>query len=153
MLTFPVLIGDIGGTNARFAILTEPSGKPLEFPTIVSASFETLDEAIRTVVLDQTPVMPRSAVLAIAAPVEGDEIALTNSAWVVRPRRMFETLGLDEIIVLNDFEAQALAVVALEPDQMEKIGGGEPEPYSRRRSFPSGRARAPPRPAPAPRNR
>lgn len=132
MLTFPVLIGDIGGTNARFAILTEPSGEPLEFPTVGSASFETLDKAIRTVVLDHTPVMPRSAVLAIAAPVEGDEIALTNSAWVVRPRQMFETLGLDEIVVLNDFEAQALAVVALGPDQMEKIGGGEAEPYSRR---------------------
>ena len=65
--------------------------------------------------------------LAVAAPVDGDEIALTNCHWVVRPRRMIETLGLEQVLVLNDFEAQALAVVALGPEHMEKIGGGQAE--------------------------
>ena len=127
MLRFPVLIGDIGGTNARFAILLDAYAEPKEFPSVRTADFASLDEAIEAAVLDRTSVRPLSALLAVAGPVDGDEIALTNHGWVVRPRRMFETLGLEEVVVLNDFEAQALGVVALGPEHMEKIGGGEAE--------------------------
>ena len=127
MLKFPVLIGDIGGTNARFAILVDAYAEPKEFPIVKTADFATIDEAIQATILDKTSILPLSAVLAVAGPVDGDEIDLTNCDWVVRPKQMFETLGLEEVLVLNDFEAQALAVVALGPEHMEKIGGGEPE--------------------------
>lgn len=127
-LKFPILIGDIGGTNARFAILVDSYAEPREFPTVRTADFATIDEAIQTSILDRTSIQPRTAVLAVAGPVDGDEIALTNCDWVVRPTVMFETLGLSDIVVLNDFEAQALAVVALGEGHMEKIGPGEPEP-------------------------
>ena len=70
--------------------------------------------------------------LAIAGPVDGDEIPLTNCPWVVKPRGMFATTGISDVVVLNDFEAQALAVVALGEEHMEKIGGGEPEPDASR---------------------
>ncbi len=125
-LPFPILIGDIGGTNARFAIV-ESADKEAGEPRIVqTASYATIDDAILAV-LDGQPVRPRSAVLAVAGPVEGEEIALTNCPWVVRPKQMFSTIGLSDILVLNDFEAQALAVVALGDEHMEKIGPGEPE--------------------------
>lgn len=124
---YPVLIGDIGGTNARFAILVDANAEPKEFPTVQTASFATIDEAIQTAILDKTAIRPLSAVLAVAGPVDGDEIELTNCNWVVKPRQMFETLGLQDVTVLNDFEAQALAVVALGPEHMERIGGGEGE--------------------------
>ncbi|WP_378946246.1 glucokinase [Mesorhizobium sp. ANAO-SY3R2] len=130
-LPFPILIGDIGGTNARFAIV-ESADRPAGEPKIVqTASYPTIDEAILAV-LDGSPIRPRSAVLAVAGPVEGEEIALTNCPWVVRPRQMFSSIGLSDILVLNDFEAQALAVVALGDEHMEKIGGGEPEPGAAR---------------------
>ena len=132
ILRFPVLIGDIGGTNARFAILVDAYAEPKEFPIVQTANFATIDEAIQTAILDKTSVMPLSTVLAVAGPVDGDEIELTNCNWVVKPRQMFETLGLEEVVVLNDFEAQALAVVALGPEHLEKIGGGEPEPTAGR---------------------
>ncbi|RVB85482.1 glucokinase, partial [Mesorhizobium sp. M7A.F.Ca.CA.002.04.1.1] len=64
--------------------------------------------------------------------VDGDEIELTNCPWIVKPRKMFASLGLSDIVVLNDFEAQALAVVALGEEHMEKIGGGTPEPNAGR---------------------
>ncbi len=131
-LRFPILIGDIGGTNARFAILVDSYAEPKEFPIVQTAAFATIDQAIQTAILDRTSVQPRSAVLAVAGPVDGDEIALTNCDWVVRPRVMFEQLGLSDIVVLNDFEAQALAVVALGAEHMEKIGPGEPEPLGSR---------------------
>lgn len=122
-LEFPILIGDIGGTNARFAIIVDAFAETREFPVIRTADFLTIDAAIQSV-LDQTNLLPRSALLAVAGPVEGDEIEMTNSNWVVRPREMMVTLGIGDIIVLNDFEAQALAVVALGEQHLEKIGGG-----------------------------
>ena len=126
-LRFPILIGDIGGTNARFAILVDTYAEPKEFPIVQTAAYATIDEAIQSAILDRTSVQPRSAVLAVAGPVDGDEIELTNCDWVVRPRVMFEQLGLSDIVVLNDFEAQALAVVALGAEHMEEVGPGEPE--------------------------
>ena len=126
-LNFPILIGDIGGTNARFAILVDSYAEPKEFPVVQTADFATLDDAIQAAILDRTSIQPRSAVLAVAGPVDGDEIELTNCPWVVRPKQMIANLGLDDIVVLNDFEAQALAVVALDEQHLVKIGGGEPE--------------------------
>ncbi len=127
VLKFPVLIGDIGGTNARFAILIDSYAEPKQFPTVQTADFATIDEAIQTAILDRTSIQPRTAVLAIAGPIDGDEIQLTNCDWVVRPLQMQGALGLTDIIVLNDFEAQALAVVALGEEHLEKIGRGEAE--------------------------
>ena len=126
-LQFPILIGDIGGTNARFAILADASAAPIEFPNVRTADYATIDDAIRLGVVETTAIKLHSTVLAIAGPVDGDEIPLTNCPWVVKPRGMRATTGISEVIVLNDFEAQALAVVALGSEHMEKIGAGEPE--------------------------
>ncbi|TGP45475.1 glucokinase [bacterium M00.F.Ca.ET.159.01.1.1] len=131
-LRFPVLIGDIGGTNARFSIVLDANSEATEPQIVQTANFKTIDEAIQAAVLDRSSIQPNSAVLAIAGPVDGDEIPLTNCPWVVKPRQMFRTLGLSEVVVLNDFEAQALAVVALGEEHMEKIGGGTPEPNAGR---------------------
>ncbi|KFB08285.1 glucokinase [Nitratireductor basaltis] len=127
VLEFPILIGDIGGTNARFAIVVDSYAEPREFPVVQTADYETIDEAIQTAILDHTNILPRSAVLAVAGPVDGDEIDLTNCDWVVRPRQMMEKMGIRDVVVLNDFEAQALAVVALGEEHLEQIGGGEAE--------------------------
>ncbi|MBN9044139.1 MAG: glucokinase [Rhizobiales bacterium] len=120
---YPVLVGDIGGTNARFAILVDPHAEPKEFPVLQTAGYATIDEAIQSGVLDHTSILPRSAVLAVAGPVDGDEIDLTNCPWIVRPKEMIAHLGFEDVTVLNDFEAQALAVVALEGTHLEQIGG------------------------------
>ena len=125
-LKFPILLGDIGGTNARFAILVDAFADPKSFPIIHTADFATLDDAIQATVLDKTSLQPKSAVLAVAGPIDGNEIDFTNSPWVVRPRSMLQTLGLEEIIVLNDFEAQALAVSSLPDNARLKVGGGKP---------------------------
>jgi glucokinase len=124
-MRFPVLIGDVGGTNARFAIVESAESDASEPHIVRTAEYPNIDDAILEV-LAKEKSRPNSAVVAIAGPVLGDEIGLTNVEWVVRPKKMFETLGLSDIVVLNDFEAQALAVVALGEEHMEKIGGGEP---------------------------
>lgn len=78
--------------------------------------------------VDRSAVKPRSAVLAIAGPIEGDEVPLTNlSLGGQTARHEGRPTGIADVILLNDFEAQALAVLALGPEHMEKIGGGEIE--------------------------
>ena len=121
---YPVLVGDIGGTNARFALLLTKDSEPVSFETVHTASFANIDIAIRDAILPVASVEPRTAILAIAGPISGDEIELTNCPWVVRPHVMMDMLGLTDIIVLNDFEAQALAVASLGKEHLTQIGGG-----------------------------
>ncbi|MBL0934592.1 MAG: glucokinase [Rhizobiaceae bacterium] len=132
VLQFPVLVGDIGGTNARFAILPSREAAAIEFPTVATADYPDIDVALERAILTRTDIKPRSAVLAIAAPVTGDEIRLTNCPWTVRPRVMIARLGFAEVVILNDFEAQALAVVAIGPEHLERIGGGAADPEASR---------------------
>ena len=108
-LRFPILIGDIGGTNARFSIVLDANAEAGEPHIVQTADYETIDAAIQAAVLDRSSVRPNSAVLAIAGPVDGDEIPLTNCPWVIRPKVMLRDLGFSDVVVLNDFEAQALA--------------------------------------------
>ncbi|MCJ8517877.1 glucokinase [Pseudorhizobium tarimense] len=121
-LPFPILLGDIGGTNARFCILADESSEPIQFPNLRTADFPTIDDAIRMDVLEKTSVRPRSAILAVAGPIEGDEIDLTNCDWIVRPNALISDLGFEDVLVLNDFEAQALAAACLTEDYREVIG-------------------------------
>jgi glucokinase len=121
-LPFPVLVGDIGGTNARFWILTDADAKPQEFANIQTADFPTIDQALKECILDQSEIKPRSAILAVAGPIKSDEIPLTNCPWVIRPKAMISDLGFDDVLVVNDFEAQALAAAALPLDDHMAVG-------------------------------
>lgn len=127
-LPFPILVGDIGGTNARFSIILDAFAEPRQFPVVQTADFVSIDEAIQVNVLDKTSVQPRSAILAVAGPIRGDEIPLTNCGWVVKPKDMLSGLGFEDVVVINDFEAQALAVASLSDEDRVKIGGGEERP-------------------------
>lgn len=121
-LPFPILIGDIGGTNARFSVLVDATSAPQDFPHVQTADFKTIDDAIQKVVLDTSDHQPKSAILAVAGPIDGDEIDLTNCHWVVKPKQMIANNGFDRVVVLNDFEAQALAVASLTGADRTPIG-------------------------------
>ncbi|MBB4123109.1 glucokinase [Martelella radicis] len=118
-LSFPILIGDIGGTNARFSLLVDAYAEPREFPIVHTADFPTVDAAIQAGVMDKTSLQPRSAILAVAGPIRGDEIPLTNCDWVIKPKDMISALGLEDVVIINDFEAQALAIANM-PDEFRE---------------------------------
>jgi glucokinase len=67
-------------------------------------------------------------VFAVATPVVSDRIALTNSPWDFSIEQTRRTLGFERLRVINDFTAQALAIPVLQPDEMQKIAGGEAVP-------------------------
>jgi glucokinase len=131
-LPFPILIGDIGGTNARFSILVDDSGETISFPNVVNKEFATIDEAIRTSVLGTTSHKPRSLILALAGPIKGDEVPLTNCPWVVRPKVLMAELGFSEVLLLNDFEAQALAAATLDVSDRQPLGSLSEAPLGSR---------------------
>ncbi|MCA1244549.1 glucokinase [Stappia stellulata] len=121
---FPVLVADIGGTNARFALVAAadaPTGAAARVPTADHAGFF---EAARAALPLEGATRPRSAVLAVAGPVTGERIPLTNADWVIEPRKLMAELDLDRVLVLNDFEAQALALPGLDGDHLQQIGPG-----------------------------
>jgi glucokinase len=120
-MPFPILIGDIGGTNARFAVIETATSAQVDYPNVRTADFETIDDAIRATILEKG-VKPRSAILAVAGPIADDEIPLTNCDWVVRPKTMIADLGFEDVLVVNDFEAQALAISDLSADHRERLG-------------------------------
>lgn len=122
-IPFPVLVGDIGGTNARFAIVPEGSAGLVAFPSVETEDFPDIETAIERTVLARSTLRPRSALIDIAGPVDGDEMDLTNARWRIRPRVIIERLGLDAMVVFNDFEALAMALGSLNGNDLVEIGG------------------------------
>ena len=131
-ISFPALIGDIGGTNARFALIADAGAAVEHLPTLHTADHATIDDAIRATVFDHTTLRPKTAILALAGPIAGDEVPLTNCDWVVAPKRLIGELGFSDVILLNDFEALSLCLPGLADDDVDPIGGGEHVPLGAR---------------------
>jgi len=115
-----ILIADIGGTTSR-AAFASLGGRPEGIVTIANDSVEG-PEGVLARLLDGATERPRAAVLAIAAPVSGEEIALTNRDWCVRLPDLSARFGLSPIHAVNDFEAVAWALPRLRGDDLRPIG-------------------------------
>ncbi|NKB51496.1 MAG: glucokinase [Rhizobiaceae bacterium] len=109
-LEFPVLIGDIGGTNARFQIIEQRNGDVIEFDPVRTADFDSLEQSISHSVLSSTKLQPRSAVIAAAGPITSDGLNLTNCHWNIIPDQFLRLATFEQLVLMNDFEAQALAL-------------------------------------------
>lgn len=123
------LIADIGGTNARFALVdrSAPTTQMLHAQTLCNAEFASLQHAAGHY-LQSVGAQPRRAAMAVASPVGADEIRLTNRAWSFSRSELRQTLGLDELLVLNDFGAVAWAVPALQASDRITLYGQESQP-------------------------
>ncbi len=122
---YPVLVADIGGTNARFAVVDHPSAPTRMCGKTVTSDHADICGAIREQVLPQLDMRPKTAIIAVAGPVTGDAIPLTNADWVIEPLKMISDLTLERVVVLNDFEAQALALPGYRGSDIEQIGTGQ----------------------------
>jgi glucokinase len=128
----PRLLADIGGTNARFALELGP-GCIDHIDVLACASHATLAEALRAylalpavaaVVAGAGPV--RHAAIAIANPVMGDMVRMTNHHWEFSIDAMRRECGFDTFVVVNDFEALAMALPWLLDADKVQVGGGAP---------------------------
>lgn len=118
------LVGDVGGTNARFALL-DGENQPVSSSTLSASDFPSLAEAVRSY-LDRHDVdRLDAAAVAVATPVTGDAVKLTNNHWSFSIEQTRRDLGLQTLHVINDFTALALSVPHLPESELIRIGGGE----------------------------
>lgn len=119
------LIGDIGGTNARFA-LVEADGKVHSVAPLVCRDHPSLVHACEAYLRQVAPSsQPTRGAFAVASPILGDDIQLTNLHWSFSIEQTRSRLGLETLDVVNDFVANALAIPRLAPADVLKIGRGE----------------------------
>ena len=122
----PRLLADIGGTNARFA-WQAGLGRPLEDQiTLPCAEHATVEAAIRHYLGRISRPRPQRCAIAIANPVVGDHVQMTNHHWSVSIEALRRSLDLDRLEVINDFTALALALPGLGPEQRRQVGGRAP---------------------------
>jgi glucokinase len=120
------LIGDIGATNARFALAEGPNRMtaPRVFPT---DEYATLADAIGAYLANEQPATaPDQAVLAVASPITDDRVTLTNHPWSFSIAALQQRLGLRHLRLINDFVACALALPHLRRRDRRQIGRGDP---------------------------
>ena len=135
-----VLLADIGGTNARFALADPSLPSPLLAESVQGfgvADFPSLAETARHYLHEtgQHGAGIVHGVFAVAGRVDGDEARITNHPWVISKPRTLAQLGFERITLINDFAAQAMAIPLLQADDIAPIGGvswsAEPEPMHR----------------------
>lgn len=124
--SWPALVADIGGTNARFAMVDGPGAPARDVEVLATAEHPTLEDAIETYLAQKGGQRPRAGCLAVAGPVTGDLIKFTNHPWTFSIEGTRHALELDRLAVINDFEALALAVPRLADDELRPIGAGNP---------------------------
>lgn len=108
---------DIGGTHARFSIAEIHAGKVAaldEAVTLNTADHPNLAAAWRAFSARVGRPLPGRAGIAVACPVSGDVLKMTNNPWVIQRSRLKETLGLDDCLVINDFGAVSHAVLQVD---------------------------------------
>jgi glucokinase len=119
----PALLADIGGTHARFALAMDDGvHDPLvlrcldyDSPTTAAAAYMAQHPEAGT---------PDRGAFAVASPIEGDRVEMTNSPWRFSIEATRAALGLEHLAVINDFSAAALSVPRLRPEDRMTIGGG-----------------------------
>ncbi|MFC2303565.1 glucokinase [Cardiobacterium hominis] len=116
------LLADIGGTNARFAL--SDGTRLFAIQTLPTADYPTLQDAIRAYLQAQSETVAQAAI-AIANPVTGDHIQMTNHHWSFSIAAMRHELRLEKLRVINDFTAQALAIPRLTATEKRAVRAGE----------------------------
>ncbi len=120
-----VVVADIGGSNARFAVADQDTLQLANFASYRCAEFPSITEVAQKY-LSGLPTPPKVAAVAVAGPTGGEVVQLTNSTWTFRVSELRAALELQELLVLNDFEALAYALPCLEASDLHQLGGTEP---------------------------
>src|SRR5579862_7606835 len=118
------LLADVGGTWARFALLSGSTLGPIcALP--VGAYASAVDAITHFMHRETDGVAVDGALIAAAGPVAGGRCALTNSPWVLESEKLTKAFGLSTVEIVNDLEALAWAIPYLKSADCEAIGGGQ----------------------------
>ena len=124
-MTKYALVGDVGGTNARLALCDVDSGDISHAKTYSGLDYPSLEAVVR-VYLQEQNVTVEDGSIAIACPITGDWVAMTNHTWAFSIAEMKQNLGLAHLEIINDFTAVSMAIPMLKKEHLIQFGGGEP---------------------------
>ncbi len=131
MPSLPWLTADIGGTHVRFALVLQAGQSPVRHQTLNCQDYPSLDAALRGYLAEHADTAPKAGAFAIAAPVTGDWIRMTNHAWQFSRTQLQRQWGWEQLVILNDFAALALALPTLQPHQdYRQFMPGQPQPHT-----------------------
>ena len=122
------LLADIGGTHARFGWQTHAHAPITDVQVLPCREHRTVADAIRAYLSGLGRTAPPACALAIANPVLGDQVAMTNHPWALSISALKAEMGFERLLVLNDFTALALALPAIPATELRQVGGGHPMP-------------------------
>lgn len=123
-----IVVADIGGTHARFAIAQVTRGKVEnleEATTFNTVDYPSFARAWRGYVERLAEPLPKVLAMSFAGPVHGDILKLTNNPWVIRPSTLAEELGLESVTVINDFAAVGHAIAHVAESDLMHVCGPE----------------------------
>ena len=119
------LVADIGGTNARFAVVDLDTLELSNIKHFLCSEHPSLVDAAMAY-LRGLGVPPRYGAIAVAAPIHGELISLTNSSWHCSRAQLRDATAFEDLLVLNDFQALALSLPHLQGNALRQIGGAGP---------------------------
>ena len=125
---YPRLVGDVGGTHARFGWVQDPDSPVADIRTHDSADHAGFEAVLRHDLAQRGRPAPPSCAVGVATPVTGDRIAMTNRDWAFSIDAVRKAFGFERFEVINDFAALALAVPGLGDDERRPVGGGRAAP-------------------------
>ena len=120
------LVGDIGGTNARFAIARTAGKESIvltDFEKFTANEFNSFDETVNQFV-ENIGHRPSLAVLAVAGPINDDEVKFTNRSWHLRADEIRDKCQISEVCLINDFAAMAYSVTRVSNDSFIELKSG-----------------------------
>lgn len=118
------LLGDIGGTNARFAWQASDGAPLQDVVALATADHASVGAAIAHYLAATGRSAPPWCAIGIANPITGDRVQMTNSHWSFSISALQAELGFERLRVINDFTALALALPDLQPSELRQLGGG-----------------------------
>jgi len=124
----PRLLADVGGTNARFAWQAGAGAPITDVGVLPCAEHATLQHAIHTYLSALGRGTPHAVAIAIANPITGDLIRMTNHHWSFSQADVKAAFGFHTLRLLNDFTALALALPDLPAHELRQVGGGTAQP-------------------------
>ncbi|MDH3304324.1 MAG: glucokinase [Gammaproteobacteria bacterium] len=117
-----LLIGDIGGTNARFALATPDRPGFHDVLELQCADFASADDAISHYLVATKAGLPDAVCLAAAGPIVNDTVKITNNHWDISAEETRTKFGIDAVRLLNDFTAIAHSIPLLTEREVRNIG-------------------------------
>ena len=135
---YPYVVADIGGTNARFALVVDCKEGQYQFDHIQilkGKDYKRFDDALAAYLESLGSIKPYAACAAIAGPINGDSVKMTNLDWSFSCTELSKSFGLSRFIAMNDFGAVACAAGKITTNNLVNIKSGDALPYANQAVF------------------